>query len=303
VTTVDDFLLRHAPRPPQPVERHILDARGALNDALATLAAIADGSLERPWPWRDIEVDIRYGFYRQYEALEDARAHISRNLPAGRSPAQPLAGAATAARWDLHGLLAGLSDEMLDADPGGGEWTIRQTLGHIVGGQRAYSWFTAWWLAQHGLPADDFPTQVPDELSALLPDETVEAEGTMGDIRRRLDEIVDLSAGVLGGLSDEEFSADARWAGQLVTVGFRIGRWSSHVREHTIQVEKTLVMLDRVPNEVARLVRLIAAAYGRAEAEVFMLPADEPAGAEALEVLVATAASIKRDAAAISASA
>lgn len=305
MTAVDDFLLRHAPRPPRPVEGAILDARAALNDALVMLVAIDDGSLERTWPWRDIEVDVRYGFYRQYEALEEARARISRSLPAGagRSPAQPLAGAATAARWDLHGLLGSLSDELLDADPGGGEWTIRQTLGHIVGGQRAYAWFTAWWLAQRGLSVANFPTQVPDELSALLPNEADGVQGTALDVRRTLDDVIDLSAGVLGGLSDEEFSAGARWAGQSVTVGFRIGRWSSHLREHTIQIDKTLVMLDRPPSEVARLVRLIAAAYGRVEAEVFMLPADDQAVADALAVVVATATAIKRDSTTISASA
>jgi hypothetical protein len=33
------------------------------------------------------------------------------------------------------------------------------------------------------------------------------------------------------------------------------GCWSSHIREHTIQVEKTLVVLDRAPTEVERIVR------------------------------------------------
>jgi hypothetical protein len=58
----------------------------------------------------------------------------------------------------------------------------------------------------------------------------------------------------------------ARWSGTAVTVGFRLNRWASHLREHTIQVEKTLVMLDDQPREVERLVRIIMAAYGRLEA-------------------------------------
>jgi len=38
------------------------------------------------------------------------------------------------------------------------------------------------------------------------------------------------------------------------------------VREHTVQVEKTLVMARREPTETDRLVRLVLATYGRLEA-------------------------------------
>ena len=39
--------------------------------------------------------------------------------------------------------------QLLDADPGGGEWSIRLTLGHIISSQRAYVWGTAWWQTHH----------------------------------------------------------------------------------------------------------------------------------------------------------
>jgi hypothetical protein len=44
---------------------------------------------------------------------------------------------------------------------------------------------------------------------------------------------------------------------------------ASHLREHTIQVEKTLAMLGRAPSEPQRLARLVLAAFGRAEATAF----------------------------------
>ena len=50
-----------------------------------------------------------------------------------------------------------------------------------------------------------------------------------------------------------------------VTIDFRLGRYGSHIREHTVQVDKTLAMLGRRPSEVERLVRLILATYGRLE--------------------------------------
>ena len=52
-------------------------------------------------------------------------------------------------------------------------------------------------------------------------------------------------------------------------VGFRLGRWASHIREHGIQIEKTFAMIDHVPTEPARLARNMLASYGRAESVVF----------------------------------
>jgi hypothetical protein len=66
-----------------------------------------------------------------------------------------------------------------------------------------------------------------------------------------------------------------------VDIDFRLGRWSSHIREHAVQVEKTLVMIDHQPTEVDRLVRLVFAAWGRAEAEVYGAP-NADAAADAL---------------------
>ena len=142
-----------------------------------------------------------------------------------------------------------LRDELLDADPGGGEWTIRQTLGHIVATQRAYAWFTAWWLRR--AEVGDFPKRVPDDVVAAsgAPDEAREGEGSLVDIRLRFDDILDLGAGRLASLGDQDLGVRARWSGLPVTVGFRLGRWSSHIAEHTVQCEKTLAWLRREPGE------------------------------------------------------
>jgi hypothetical protein len=270
---MDDLLIRHTPGPTIPLDPSIVDARRYLGGALADLLAIPDIGLEREWSWNDGEVELRYGFYRLYEALEAAAAEARRILavtdPAPSPAVDPIA-AATAARWDLHGLLAGLSDEDLDRDPGGGEWTIRQTLGHVVNVQRAYAWFTAWWLSQRN--ESEFAPGAPDEFEALFPDEDVDAGGSLPEIRDRLDTIFETGASRMAGLGFGDLAVRARWSGTAVTVGFRLGRWASHLREHTIQVEKTLVMLDQRPSEVQRLVRLVVAAYGRLEATGYGRP-------------------------------
>jgi hypothetical protein len=293
---IDGVLLRLAPGQPVPLDAGLLRARDSIRIAITDLTEVSDSTLELLWPWRGEEADVRYGFYRQSEALADTLALIRPLLEVARvheTPARPLVAAASAARWDLHGLLAGLTDDELDKDPGNGEWTVRQTLAHIVSVQRAYGVFTAWWLARRDAPTDDFPRQVPEELDAELPAEEAEGVGSVAEIQRRLDEILDLSAGVFAPLGAEMLGTRARWAGIPVDVRFRLLRWASHLREHTIQVEKTLGFIGRPITEVERLLRVIAAAYGRLEEELFMWPAGGvPAEALGMAELVARGVSV-----------
>src|SRR5688572_15495268 len=124
---IDDFLLAHAPAQPRPVAPALLRARDSLRQAIADLRTIPEAALEKPWPWRGEEEDIRYGFFRQFEALEEARGPVNsalRRSTQPESPARPLVGLATATRWDAYGVLTGIDDADLDVDPGNGEWTL-----------------------------------------------------------------------------------------------------------------------------------------------------------------------------------
>jgi hypothetical protein len=302
--TLDELMLRYVPAPPRPVAALLLEAREPLRAALANLSQINDSALDKEWKWRaTAPSDVRNGFFRQYEALEDARARIGSLVTeptASQAPARPLAGSTTAARWDLHGLLSPLADEDLDRSTGNDEWTLRQTLAHIVNGQRAYFWYTSWWLARAA--ADDFPPRVPEDVAADFPEEETDGVGSLSDIRQRLDDVVDFSGGTLGLASPDQLAARARFAGQPVDVRFRINRWSSHMREHTIQVEKTLGFIGRPTTEVDRLVRMVAGAYGRLEEAVFMLPESAEVH-DALRLIHETCIGVSRDAQSVRAAA
>jgi DinB superfamily len=259
----------------RPLPSALARARTAVVAAARDLLAIPEASLTSRWAWiGGSEEEVRYGAYRAAEALEAAEIEARAAVVASRADhprAARLVGPSTAARWDLHGLLLPLDDELLDADPGGGEWTIRLVLGHVISSQRGYGWGTAWWL-DRGYPAGDpgLPGRIPEGFFAAAPDEaTTEAEGSLDDLRSRLDAILDLSAERFAGQPDDRLEFGARWSGFPVTVGFRITRWSSHIREHSIQVEKTFAMLGHIPSEPARLARHVLAAYGRAESTVF----------------------------------
>ena len=288
----------------RPVSASLRDARAELLAAVADLRTIPDETLTREWAWTGGgEDELRYGFYRIGEAFElagiDAAAAL-RTARVDRGRAADLIAPATAARWDLRGLLLPLADPTWDADPGGGEWTIRQTMGHVVGGQRSYGVGTAWWQAQ-GLSADspDLP-RAPESIFDALPSDEVEAEGSPAEVLERLDGVLDASMERLAGLPADRLAFGARWSGFPLTVGFRLTRWGSHLREHTIQVEKTLDMLGYRPTEVYRLARLVLAAWGRAEETVFGVPAADAGKAiGALTGAVAEARAVAREVAAL----
>jgi hypothetical protein len=259
----------------RPLPATLQTARDDVLAAATDLLAIPEGSLTRPWTWiGGSEEEVRYGAYRAAEALEraeiEARAALVA-IDADETRAARIIGPATAARWDLHGLLVPLEVQLIDADPGASEWSIRLVLGHVIASQRGYGWGTAWWQAHpHEARDPSLPRVIPQEFWATLPDEaTTEAEGSIADLRNRLDAIQDLSAERLAGLPDDRLDYGARWSGFPVTVGFRLARWGSHLREHAIQIEKTFAMLGHVPSEPARLARHVLAAYGRAESVVF----------------------------------
>jgi hypothetical protein len=275
--TLDAPILENTdPSLARPLPSALAGARADVVAAARDLLAIPEAALTRPWPWIGgvEDEEVRYGAYRAAEALEqaeiEARAMASTADATERRVAR-IFGATTAARWDLHGLLLPLDERQLDPDPGGGEWSIRLVMGHIISGERGYAWANAW-VQEHGPDPDD-PTRqirVDESFWGAFPDEaTTEAAGTIDDLRARLDAITDLSAERLAGLPDDKLAIPTRWSGFPVSLGFRFGRSASHIREHSIQIEKTLALVGFAPAEPVRLVRHVLAAYGRAEAVVF----------------------------------
>jgi len=273
---MNDPLTELATVPPTPIHGAVQGARASVRRIAADLLAIGDDRLEHEWRWRPTDTDdveLRYGFYAVHERLERAIGTIEvaragapdGDLPLG--PAVPALGAMTAARWDLHGVLVGLAPETWDADPGGGEWTVRQTVGHIIGGQLSYGWYNAWYLS-HPVPVG-LAERPSDDVMPPEPTDEELATGTPAEVAARLDSIADASAVAVAALDAASLDLGARWAGLPVSIGFRLGRYGSHIREHAIQVDKTLAMLRREPTEAERLVRLVLGTYGRLEALVF----------------------------------
>ncbi len=77
----------------------------------------------------------------------------------------------------------------------------------------------------------------------------------------------------LDGINEAELDAQVVfWESQPMPVRFRLGRFTSHLRQHTIQMEKSLPLLDLTPTEARRLLRLIYQALADVESCTFGAP-------------------------------
>ncbi|HUR16332.1 MAG TPA: DinB family protein [Candidatus Limnocylindrales bacterium] len=292
---LDPFILQYAPGPLAELDPAILRARGDVAAFLETMAQLDDSSLAFQWFWDGNDINVRYAFYRALEVLSAAESAARLALAgAPSSEAREAAAATDAARWDTDGLLVSLNDADLDGDPGNAEWTIRQTMAHMINGQRGYAWGSAAWLSVRDKPRAEGPQRLPEEMFNDLPEEDQEARGSLAEVRQELADIIDATSSRYATLTDDEMGVRSGWYGFPVTVGFRQWRWSSHVSEHTVQVEKTLDMLGEGQSEVARLTRLVARAYGRLESVVFYREgASASAGAPILDGVAAELRNIR----------
>jgi hypothetical protein len=269
LSTLDAFVLEYAPGPLIEIDPALVRARAAFRPTLDALASLSDADLLYDWRWEGNPADVRYGFYRTFELLETATAQATRALSGSpTNEARDAVAAATASRWALQAILATLGDDDLDADPGNGEWTLRKTMQHIINSQRGYAWGSAAWLSL-GITGDLGDTWPPQEMQAGFPEEEEEALGSLSEVRAELDDIVDVTSARYAALTEDELRVMGRWSGYPVSIAFRQWRWSSHISEHSVQIEKTLDLLGRRRSEVDWLVRLVGRAYGAFEATAF----------------------------------
>jgi hypothetical protein len=243
-----------------------------LDATLEAIAALGEAALARPWRHRGHEMDVRTALYW---TLADAQDALVRAAARPHPESRRILALAQRAFGDLRGLLAGLSDDLLDRAPADGQWTIRQTLGHVIAVEQRYMLQTEY--ATERADADAVripPDRLPPLVQAGVPGGIAESLALLGAARAETNRR-------LGDLAPAAMTRPTVWVHYDVDVRFRLHRFAAHVAEHTIQCEKTLAAIGWAPGEGRRIARLLAAAHG--ELEVLGAPGD----ARAIETLAA----------------
>ena len=238
------------------------------------LRAIDDSALDLFWAWEAYDEEgVRFGILRTTEQVGDAAVEIAaRRASGGTSPtiSERILGRYLVA-WRELWSVADRADPALDVAPEEGEWSLRQILDHLV---EADLGFLA--TIRNGLDQRRAGVETPVAIKsddawltlAGISDEPWRRAfaGSLDDIREfhraARDRIVDRCRTV----SDAELGLTSPfWDGRRSN-RFRLGRFESHLRQHTIQSEKAVQAIVGPPREVERLLRLLARALGDLEA-------------------------------------
>jgi hypothetical protein len=271
------------------------------------LRGIDDRSLEAFWAWEAYDEEgVRFGILRTTEEVADAAIEIAAaraETGAGPSRAERIMGRYLVA-WRELWSVADRADAALDTPPLEGEWPLRTILDHLVEADLGFLV-----TIRNGL--DHLRAGTPPRLVDLDSDEQWLAlaevdepawraafAGSLDDIRTFHRASRDRIVGRFAGLTDDELAATSRfWDGERPN-RFRLGRFESHLHQHTIQTEKAVQAIIGAPREVERLLRLLARATGDLEAaaigagpelvESALGPLTAEIGARADELVAAT---------------
>lgn len=237
------------------------------------LRAVDDGSLDLFWAWESYDEEgVRFGILRTTEEVGDAAVEIAdrRGRADSRlSVAERILGRYAVA-WRELWSVADRADAALDVPPEEGEWALRQILDHLVEADLGFLATVRNGLEQRRAGAEPMPIR-SDEAWLTLAE--VEEEpwraafaGSIDEIREFHRAARDRIVGHLRTISDDELSLTSPfWDGTRAN-RFRLGRFESHMRQHTIQAEKAVQAVVGAPREVERLLRLLARALGDVEA-------------------------------------
>lgn len=209
--------------------------------------------------------EVRYAFLHTTLELRRlaARLHAERVRHLPQTQAQYALAQHHAAFRDFEALLLGVDEELYTTAPAPEEWPIRTVTVHVHEVERYFFAAILNTLRnRQPQPLDDAQTaEMVDEPTELDWDAPLAAAWSAYTVLHS--RILHDLAGLTGAQLDLRSPA---WEPEpWPTVEFRLHRFEAHLREHTNQLEKTLALLERRPNEARLLLRQMYAALAEAE--------------------------------------
>jgi hypothetical protein len=236
--------------------------------------ALPDADLERDWAWGSYKSEgIRFAYFRAYEDLRDLAVQIGHQRAISGEPwldAQRILAQYHAAYRDLEAVLLGVESQYYEIPPAEGEWPVRRVLAHVVGADMGFYVAIKFALDRYQQGADplieiedktwlEIIGLEDDEVDAKMADALPGLQSFHEELHQRI--MTDFS-----GIADYELEKSSRyWEDEMYSLRFRLHRFDAHMRQHTIQMEKTLQVLGHVPGESEKLLRLIFAALAQVE--------------------------------------
>lgn len=242
--------------------------------------AFSDADLEQPWRWRAHDEGVRFALLGAYHELRDLAVILAhrraQNGPAVTRAQRALAPYHTAYR-ELQALLVGVPEDLYDKAPAPGEWPLRTVMNHVVATQRTFFTLVHYGLARQRSDEEQ-PARLPQGEVQRVADSdeafaAVWRDGSLSDLLRYFDELHRRAILEFSDMSDDELEGPSIWwEDEPLSLQYRLHRFDAHLRQHTIQVEKTLEALGHEYTEARRLIRLLYRALAQVESILFGAP-------------------------------
>jgi hypothetical protein len=239
--------------------------------------AMSDAQMGEPWVWGQYDEEgRRFALLMTHHELRDLSVRLAAKRTAW-SQAQAILAQYHHAYRDLTGVLAALSDAELDRVPAPEEWPVREVAKHMLGAEYGFLRVCSFGLARRRAGNAAEPTDAEWDASAtpiVAERDAALASLSTGDVGHVRNVFADIHIRVLrdlGGIADGDIDAPAWFWDGPMPLRFRLHRFEEHLRQHTIQLDKTLAMIGRPPTEAHRLIRNVYNAL----ADVEMEPAAE----------------------------
>lgn len=231
--------------------------------------SLPDHELDREWVWGDYDEGVRFAFFRNYEDLCTLASRLEAERKEPFSEAQRILAQFHAAYRDLQAILSGVDDDLANQEPAKDEWPLQNVLAHFVQAERTFFAIVLYTLERQR-SGDGRPLEMSDEAYEAFwagdPFEQIKEKGSFSELLAYYDNLHSRVLESFITITGDELQLPVLfWESKAMPVRFRLHRFDSHLRQHTIQIQKTLDMLARRPNEARRLLRLIFNALANVE--------------------------------------
>lgn len=258
---------------------------GAVERLVRATVGLSDADMGRRWAWgRYDEEGLRFALLMTHHELRDLAVRLASGAARPSQTSRILAQYHEAYR-DVTAVLASVRSEDLDRAPSPGEWPVREVCAHMLGAE--YGFRSPCMLALARLRAGNATEPSDDEWNAFNEPHAAAraaaiqslADARIDGLRAAFATIHGLVLQDLADIRDEELEAPAWFWDGSMPLRFRLHRYEEHLRQHTIQLDKTLAGIGRPPTEAHRLIRNVYNALAAVESA--------PAGDDVLQASVA----------------
>lgn len=246
----------------------------AVEALVRATVAMTDADMGRAWAWgRYDEEGLRFALLMTHHELRDLAVRLAAARDAEPTQAARILAQYHQAYRDMTAVLATVRDEDLDRAPSPGEWPVREVATHMLGAEYGFLAVARCGIARHREGRMGEPTDAEWEafrrpfVDARTPVLEAMVTADVAGIRDAFAEIHIRNLRELADVKDEELAADAWFWDGPMPIRFRLHRFEEHLRQHTVQLDKTLVGIGRPPTEAHRLVRNLYNALADVESE------------------------------------